>query len=72
MKILIKNKKELACHNKTMETKVIDAPFNASIQTPRSYPCIVVSWIPKGVNGYSVWHEFVYESDFSCNRKIRD
>lgn len=72
MKILIKNKKELSRHNKTMECKIIDAPFNHSTQAPVSYPCIVVSWIQKGMNGYSVWHEFVYKDDFADLTKIRD
>ena len=72
MKVLIRNRKQFAQHNKTMEAKFIGVPFNVSTQTPENYPCIVISWAQTGVNGYSICHEFVYCNDFAAVAEIRD
>ncbi len=71
MKVLVKNLKEFQSHNKTMENRVASAPYLPTHVEPADFPCMVVSYINTGVNGFMIKHEFVYLSDFTClNKKM--
>lgn len=65
MKTFLKNKKAFEEHNQTMEAKLVGAPFEKPINEPTKYPCICVSHILKGVNGFSINYEFVYKEDIN-------
>lgn len=65
MKVLIKNIKEFRRHNKIMEEKVTYAPYIPCEYEPLFYPCVVISYINTGVNGFMIKHEFVYKGDFA-------
>ncbi len=64
MKVLVKNKKQFNNHIKIMESKVSGVPHKTSKDEPAEYPCVVLSVVSTGVNGYIINHEFVYKSDF--------
>lgn len=65
MKVLVKNIKEFRNHNKIMENKVASVPHLSTRDGPSFFPCVAVSHISNGVNGFIIKHEFVYQSDFT-------
>ena len=64
MKILLKNDKNLKKHNKEMSVRLLNVPYKEDTKIPAKYPCVVVSHLSLGVNGYQIINEFVYEEDF--------
>lgn len=71
MKILLKKEKDFIKHNKNVESKLLNVQFRYCDKIPMYYPCIVVSFISFGANGYQINHEFVYKEDFSVDKKIK-
>lgn len=69
MKTLLKTNKDLEKHNETMEGKLSNNPFVYSGGKPIEFPCIVISNILRGVNGFQINNEFVYKKDFGHKNK---
>ena len=64
MKYLLKKEKDFAKYNKSVESRLLNVKFLRCERTPKHYPCIAVSFINFGVNGYQINYEFVYKGDF--------
>lgn len=65
MKTLLKNKSAFIKHNSIMQGKLSNVPYRNADNTPKSFPCVVISYITFGVlTAHKINHEFVYPADF--------